>query len=41
MQMQVVVLRADASDADIAAACVHGLLLHRRELVRVCRLSSK
>ena len=30
-----VVLRADAGDADVAAACAHALLLHRRELVRV------
>lgn len=30
-----VVLRADAGDADVAAACAHALLLHRRELVLV------
>ncbi len=30
-----VVLRADAGGADVAAACAHALLLHRRSLVRV------
>ena len=30
-----VVLSEDAGDADVAAACAHALLLHRRELVRV------
>lgn len=30
-----VVLRADAGDVDVAAACAHALLLHRRELARV------
>ena len=30
-----VVLRAGAGDADVAAACAHALLLHRREFVRV------